>query len=228
MSDSPHVSESPVAVRRAATVAVLADATDGLRVLLLRRAASHVFGAGADVYPGGAVDAADDEMDATPGTDAAFRQAAIRECFEEAGLLVALADGPRVNTAEQARLRRALCANSMDWSHCIEALGVRFAPARLLAFANWTTPVGAPKRYATQFYAVAAPAGQIARADGDETVAAAWVTPTAALAEARAGTRYLMTPTQATLQQLAGFATVADALAGLAGPDENDKADHAD
>ena len=86
MQDTTHP-QPPVAIRQAATVAVLADARDGLRVLLLRRAASHVFGADADVYPGGAVDAADHHE---ASADAAYRRAAIRECFEEAGLLVAL------------------------------------------------------------------------------------------------------------------------------------------
>ena len=213
MQDTTHP-QPPVAIRQAATVAVLADARDGLRVLLLRRAASHVFGADADVYPGGAVDAADHHE---ASADAAYRRAAIRECFEEAGLLVALTAEPAGSAADIAATRAALCAGEIDWRECCCRLALSFEADALVAFAHWTTPAGAPKRYATQFYAVAAPAGQIATADGEETTQAEWVLPSKALAEARAGQRLLMAPTRATLEQLVGFDSVATALAGLNG-----------
>lgn len=216
----PPYPQSSVAIRQAATVAVLADSPHGLCVLLLRRAASHVFGANADVYPGGAVDAADHHG---ASADAAYRRAAIRECFEEAGLLVALTAESAGAPADIAATRSELCAGDIDWHACCRRLELSFDADALVAFAHWTTPAGAPKRYATQFYAVAAPAGQIATADGDETTQAEWVLPGQALAEARAGKRLLMTPTRATLEQLVGFDSVAAALAGLDGNTGGDR-----
>lgn len=208
-------------VRDAATVAVLRDRPGvGLEVLLLRRHQGHVFGAGADVFPGGAVDAADARcarLQRVRGgalTDAAWRVAALRECFEEAGLLIGTpgtAPDPDAIIAQ----RDALNAGHSDWSTVIEALDMRLDLDGPVAFAHWTTPPGAPKRYATQFYAVAAPAGQIARADGRETVAAAWIAPARALAEASANRRQLMPPTRATLERLTRYNDTATALAKL-------------
>lgn len=201
----------PVPIRDAATVAVLRDGLDGgLEVLLLRRDHGHVFGAGADVFPGGAVDADDAELTRDAGlADAPWRMAALRECFEEAGLLFAAG----VAAPEQIMAqRRALNAGQCDWRGVIDALALELDLAAPVAFARWTTPPGPPRRYATRFYALAAPAGQQARADGRETVAAEWVTPAAALAQADAGRRWLMRPTRATLVQLAHYRDTATAL----------------
>lgn len=205
---------APAPIRDAATVAVLRDGPDGgLEVLLLRRHSGHVFGAGADVFPGGAVDIDDVELTRDAGlADAAWRMAALRECFEEAGLLFT-AHAP---TAEQiVDRRRALNAGHCDWRDVIDALALELDLAAPVAFARWTTPPGPPKRYATRFYALAAPRGQHARADGRETVAAEWTAPAAALADADAGRRWLMTPTRATLVQLAHYRDTATALADL-------------
>ncbi|WP_353224423.1 NUDIX hydrolase [Salinisphaera hydrothermalis] len=205
----------PVPIRDAATVAVLRDGRGGgLEVLLLRRHASHVFGAGADVFPGGAVDRDDVELTRDADlTDGPWRMAALRECFEEAGLLCATHDA---KTADQiADQRRALNAGRCDWRDVIDALELELDLSMPVAFARWTTPPGPPKRYATRFYALAAPDEQCAQADGRETVAAEWMAPAAALADADAGRRWLMTPTRATLIQLAHYRDTATALAGL-------------
>lgn len=218
MSQPPHP-HHPVAIRDAATVAVLRDGPRGrLEVLLLRRHHGHVFGAGADVFPGGAVDAADAALArryraGRAFSDAAWRMAAIRECFEEAGLLLAPSS---LAWLRLASLRAALNAGRLDWTEVIDAVGGHIDLAAPIAFARWTTPPGLPKRYATRFYALAAPSGQQATPDGRETVAAEWVAPATALAAADAGRRWLMAPTRATLARLAHYRDTAAALAGLA------------
>lgn len=224
MIESTHL-QAPVTVRDAATVAVLRDRADGgLEVLLLRRHHEHVFGADADVFPGGAVDAADARVAGQPCVrggglvDAAWRMAVLRECFEEAGLLIGTS-GARLDSGAVAAQRGALNAGDRDWSTVIEALGAQLDLHAPVAFACWTTPPGAPKRYATQFYAVAAPAWQIPRPDGRETVAAEWITPDRALAEAGRNQRWLMPPTRATLERLTRYADAATALAALARAD---------
>ena len=216
-------------IRPAATVAVLRDGDDGLQVLLLRRGADLVFGPGAHVYPGGALDAADrapetmtgylmDSASATtagPHGDRAYRIAAIRECFEEAGLLVACVDAVP-DAAERQRLRADLNAGRADWPQTVARLGVAFAADALIYFDAWQTPPGAPKRYATRFFAVRAPSGQSAAADGHETDRVFWARPADAVVRDAAGQLKLMTPTRATLAALARYADVDSALAGLA------------
>lgn len=219
MNESTHANDR-VMVREAATLALLRDADDGLEVLLLRRHSGHVFGANACVFPGGACDAGDSQaLDmAETGTalaDATYRVAAIRECFEEAGLLVALT-GPLPDVDERSRLRRALNAAELSWRELLAQAGLQMALEPLVAFAAWTTPVGAPKRYATRFFAAIAPADQMAEADGAETVSARWVRPAEALIDADTGRRHLMRPTRATLETLTQFEDAQSALAGLA------------
>lgn len=206
-------------VRDAATLALLRDGPCGLEVLLLRRHPGHVFAANAYVFPGGACDAAD--VDALPpdthdpSGDTRFRVAAIRECFEEAGLLAATR-GALPAEPDRKRLRDALNASRLGWATFLAESGLSMAIDELVFFADWTTPVGAPKRYATRFYAARAPSDQIAEADGSETVSARWVRPAEALIEAGAGRRHLMRPTRESLRTLAGFVDVSSALAGLA------------
>ncbi|MGN8159319.1 NUDIX hydrolase [Salinisphaera sp. RV14] len=218
MTQAPHPHDS-VAIRNAATVAVLRDGRQGrLEVLLLRRHHGHVFGAGADVFPGGAVDAADtalaERCRAGCGLpDAAWRMAGLRECFEEAGLLFT---ATALDAARVAAERIALNAGRRAWADVVDALALDLDLTAPVAFAHWTTPPGPPKRYATRFYALAAPVDQPARADGGETVAADWVAPAVALADADAGRRWLMTPTRATLARLTHYRNTVAALAGLA------------
>lgn len=220
MKQRPN-SRQPVAIRDAATVVVMRDGAGGnLEVLLLRRNDSLVFAGGADVFPGGSV--AGDDGGAMPGLnvngaslgDAAWRMAALRECFEEAGLLFDVRNitcDPR----QVAIQRQALNAGEQSWPGVLKTLDVEVDLTSLVAFSQWTTPPGFPRRFATRFYALVAPEGQQARPDGQEMVAADWVTPTRALAEAGAGQRRLMIPTRATLEQLDGYANTAAALKGL-------------
>lgn len=214
------------AIRDAATVVLLRDGDAGLEVLLLRRHGGHVFGANAHVFPGGAVDTADADArlsdrctTVAPSADEqplAYRMAGIRECFEEAGVLVGCDIQSDASLARISAERDALNAGTDDWQQVAERLDLRFQPDRLVYFAYWLTPRGAPRRYATRFFVAAAPDGQTAMADGRETTRLDWLAPHQALARQSAGDISLMPPTQVTLQQLCDYKDTDAALAGLA------------
>ncbi|MES1928599.1 NUDIX hydrolase [Salinisphaera dokdonensis CL-ES53] len=219
-----------VVVREAATTVLLRDAAqrgpDQLEVLLLRRHASHVFGANAYVFPGGAIDEADSdtalaarcisgtEQAATAGGSVglAASMAAIRECFEEAGLLVGCV--ARGDESQRDALRVALNDQTRAWADVAAVLDLRFTLDDLRYFAHWTTPAGPPKRYSTRFFAAAAPDGE-ALCDGHETTHVWWASPAEAVTAHDRGEITLMTPTRATLETLRNYDNVDDALAGL-------------
>ncbi len=222
---------SEVTVRRAATVALLRDAPDGLQVFLLRRHPNHVFGASAYVYPGGALDTADADLrlHARYGADcAAAARAALgaddalaywvagaRECFEEAGVLVGCDIGRPPSGADLAAARDDLNAGTLAWVDLAERLDLRFNTQQLQYFAHWTTPAGPPKRYSTRFFAARMPGSQKAIPDGLETTHGQWLRPQQALQRQRNGDIQLMHPTQATLELLAGFTDADTALSDL-------------
>ncbi len=190
------------AIRQAATVVVLRqhDAMQ-MQVLLLRRnARAGDIHAGACVFPGGALDAADrlahahcsglSDADASrrmklPEGGLDFHVAALRECFEEAGLLYAQGHGGGAMSAghhgQLAQLRAALNRGEINLAQLCEQAGLQLAPHSLLYFSHWLTPPGVPKRYDTRFFIARAPDQQIASHDNQETVQQLWVTPEEAL-----------------------------------------------
>lgn len=222
----------PVPVRPAATLLVVRDGDGGsLEVLMLRRSLSAVFMAGAYVFPGGAVDPHDLESaarqlctgrsdasaSATLGVDSgglAWWVAAVRECFEEAGILLAL-DG-RGGTAEihgaqaverVARHRSALRSGATTLVDIFAAEGFRIPAGALHYFAHWITPEGESRRYDTRFFATRAPGGQVPEHDGVEAISDLWIRPADALARHEAGEMELFLPTVRTLQTVARFST---------------------
>ncbi|MFO1325953.1 MAG: MBL fold metallo-hydrolase [Rubrivivax sp.] len=226
-------SPSPAArVRAAASLIVLRDSDQGPQVLLLRRAEKPGDqNSGAVVFPGGLLDDADrGHYDRCDGLDDAaasarlglpehglhYAVAAVRECFEEAGLLFAHdAAGAMVqldgrDAAALAALRHALHAGELGMDAVCDRLGVRLAMGELAYHSHWITPLGMPKIFDTRFFVARAPQGQTARHDTTETVELLWLTPAQALDKAR-GFK-LMNVTQRTLQQLAAFPTVQAAL----------------
>lgn len=207
---------------------------------MLRRRPSSVFAGGASVFPGGAVDAADrmgvDEL--CPGlTDArasailgvaagglAFWVAAIRECFEEAGLLIARhretgapLHGSDPALAERlARGRERVAAGEVGLADLAREEELVLDAASMHYFAHWITPDGAPRRYDTRFFVAAAPSGQVPVHDARETVACEWIEPAEALARNERGEIALVWPTLRSLQAISRFGTAAELLEAVA------------
>ena len=195
---------------------------------MLRRNLRSKFVAGAYVFPGGAVDADDrgaPVTDLIEGLDAAaadallgvasgalgFWVAAIRESFEEAGVLLArdAASGVTVEpglVAELAPARPVVAAGDRSFADLVRQHGLALDAGALRVFAHWITPEPAPRRYDTWFFVAPAPFGHAYEHDFDETVASEWVRPADALDRARRGEFELIYPTFRSLQAIAGFA----------------------
>lgn len=234
-----------VPVRDAATVMLVRDDDDGeLEVCMLQRRLQSEFVAGAFVFPGGAVDANDGEaachshccgrtdIDASTqlGVESnglAFWVAAIRESFEECGLLPAYTvDGEALRFDDPAvagrfvQHRHAVDSGEQTLASICETEGLMLAVDTMHYFGRWITPPGAPRRYDTRFFVAPAPTGQNPAHDDHEVIASRWVSPHAALAQHRAGGFVMLPPTVASLKQLSRFATAAEALAGAAAATE--------
>lgn len=234
------VDPSSPPIRPAATVMVVRDGPDPvapLEVLMVRRNLRSDFVGGAYVFPGGGVDPGDrtpelwgrcagrDDAVASAllGVDSgglAYWVAALRECFEEAGLLLAydplgellsLAD-PAVE-GRFAHLRAELNAGRLGFGELCRRQGLRLATDRLHYFAHWITPEGAPRRYDTRFFVTAAPPDQSPAHDAAETVADVWIRPAEALRSHREGEIQLIFPTIRMLQAIGRFATCEGLLA---------------
>ncbi len=211
------------AIRPAATLALVRDAERGLEVLLLQRTWKAAFLPGYFVFPGGAVDTRDPQVRACASgrDDAAVSQtlsldeggadymiAALRECLEEAGLLVALDEQGRPLPAAHPILgegREALRRGETSFRALCERHGLSLPLDRLAYVGHWVTPPGAPRRFDTRFFVALAPPGQSASHDGSETIAHAWLTPAEVLADHRHGRLALGYPTLRTLRLLAEF-----------------------
>ncbi len=227
-------------MRDAATVLILAERPD-LQVLMLRRNARSVFVGDMWVFPGGAVDPADAtaEADALVAglTDAeasrqldvgsggiAFWVAALRETFEEAGLLLGHPVGRQGSRAEiGARLLQhqdAVNRGDLDFIDLVRSEALVLDGAGVHYVSRWITPAGPPRRYDTRFFVTAMPPGQVAVHDDDEAVHHEWVRAADAVAANAAGDMPMLTPTVAMLGRLARFASLDAAMgsAAAAGP----------
>ncbi|MEJ8825532.1 NUDIX domain-containing protein [Variovorax humicola] len=232
-SPASQPSPTPRPIRAASTLLVLRDANDGLEVLLLRRAEkANDQNSGASVFPGGMLDAHDRSLHglcaglddaaasarlsvAAAGLD--YYAAAVRECFEEAGILFASdADGRLVELGglppeELAAMRNAAAQGTDALIAMCEGKRWRLAADRLAYFSHWLTPPGMPRRFDTRFFVALMPHAQVASEDGSETVEHMWLRPADALAPER-GLK-LMNVTRRILQQLSGFERASDCLA---------------
>lgn len=175
------------------------------------RHAAAGFAGGALVFPGGKVDPADARLGAREPHDAATirKIAAIRETYEEAGILMARAAGSPglVSHHELAELPRP----SPALEAMLDSGRIVLATDALVPFAHWITPKDRPKRFDTWFFLAAAP-DQVARHDGREAVDVRWVSPLAALRDADAGTFSVVFATRMNLAKLGRSTTVAQAL----------------
>lgn len=201
----------------AATILLVRDG-NGLEVLMVERHHEIDFASGALVFPGGKLAAEDsdpawaDHVDgAYDDAERAFRIAAIREAFEESGLLLArtrAARGPRapfvgpllVEPLEP--LRPDINAGKVSFLKTIADAGLVLALDALTPYAHWITPKGMKKRFDTRFYIAAAPAEQEALCDGGETVDATWIAPGEALAACREKRRTIIFPTRLNIEML--------------------------
>jgi len=223
--------------RPAATLVIVRDASPGMEVLLLLRAERGDHNSGAWVFPGGLVDAADRDAHACcSGLDDAtasarlhlpqggldYPLAALRECFEECGLLFADdTEGVPLGAEAVARLqpsRMSLHRGEQTLVAFCAENRLRLAVDRLAYLSNWLTPLGRAKRFDARFFIAEAPAGQPALHDGVEMTAHRWMRPADALAQGDA--LKLMGPTRATLQTLAGFDSARAAMNWARSPRE--------
>ena len=227
--------------RPAATVAIVRDGDEnrGIEVLLCRRAERGDHNSGAWVFPGGLVDRADraahgvcaglDDMQASaalglPEGGLDYYIAALRESFEEAGLLIAVDANDRtveLDEAEERRLatwREPLNRGERSIGEFCAHAGVRLAVDRLVYLSHWLTPIGRAKRFDTRFFIAAAPPAQAGTHDGSEMVEQQWLRPADAIA--RSENLKLMNPTRHTLAIIQRHATVAELLAWARKPRE--------
>jgi 8-oxo-dGTP pyrophosphatase MutT (NUDIX family) len=203
------MADDDVPIRPAATVMLLRDTAEGLEVFMLRRTNAAVFAGGMYVFPGGKVDPSDGEG------DEGFVVAAIRECYEECGVLLAVdPQGRMVDDGHPALAHReAVYDGSVDVRALAADHGLRLATDQLVWMSHWITPKGeATRRFDTRFYVAASPMGQSSHHDDSETVASMWVRPADAITAFEAGELQLMPPTITNLRFLEACATVADAM----------------
>ncbi len=226
----------PVVPRDSSTVIVLRDGAGSLEVFMLERHIQSDFAGGAYVFPGGKIDDSDrdpalaglvdgwEELAARAGEDPdlvrALAVCAIRETFEEAGILLARHDDGtpvRLDDAAWAERRRAVAAREVTAATLAKETGIRYAADLLRFWQRWVTPVFAPRRYDTRFFVAAMPSGQMPLHDDVETTDSTWVQPADAIARGRSGKLVIIFPTRKTLESLEGLETTAavfDAAAG--------------
>jgi 8-oxo-dGTP pyrophosphatase MutT (NUDIX family) len=217
----------------AATLIVLRDGSQGLEVLMLRRAEkANDQNSGASVFPGGVIDAHDrglhgfcnglddgaaSERLGVPEGGLDYYAAAIRECFEEAGVLFATDGAGQIVALDKlppdqlATMRHAAEQGTDALLSLCEQHGWKLATDRLAYFSHWLTPPGMPRRFDTRFFLAAMPEVQSVRPDGRETIEHMWLRPAEAVAPAR-GLK-LMNVTRRILEGLAQFDSVAGLMA---------------
>lgn len=216
---------SPVTPRPASAVVLVRQrAGGGIEVFMVRRHIHSEFVPDAFVFPGGSVKPADIEAERDPAVSApvasvatalgtGFRVAALRECFEEAGVLIARR-GPAALSIEQsdvprfAAYRDALANDKLTLADLAAREGLTLATDELLHWAHWITPLTFPKRFDTHFFLTEMPAGQEAAHDELETTAGTWVSPEEALARYEVGDFTLVFATIHQLRALSGLASV--------------------
>ena len=221
-----------IPLRPAATIVVIREQNDVLEILMLRRSSRAAAASGAHVFPGGGVDAADTEVVrrqlgsglgassanrrlALEGGALHFYGAALRELFEEAGLLVAIDRAGRpLDVAEERResWREDVSSGRLTWPDLLEREGLRLAWGEMRYWAHWVTPEGRPRRFDTRFFVAAAPPGQVARADGGEIVDLAWTSASEALRRYETGQWSMLVPTVHTLRVLASMRRIDEVM----------------
>ena len=229
MSNAEHDGTRPV--KDASTVMVVRDSEAGPEVFVARRVKGMAFAGGMTVFPGGGVDAADDDPDlAWTGPapqwwadrlgceESRARRlvcAAARETFEECGVLLAdhLDGSPVADAGRYHGARADLEAHELTFSHFLSTEELSLAAGRLRPFDHWITPAVEPRRYDTRFFLAALPNGQEPDDQTTEVDLTMWARPTDLLDDFRSGRSMLLPPTWVQLHNLSAFDDVASALA---------------
>lgn len=213
-----------------ATVLLLREGRAGMEVFMQRRPAEISAFAGALVFPGGKV-APGDGAEALlahcrgaaqlDGQQRVSRVAAVREAFEESGVLLAAPAGSAepISAERQTELlsyRQPLEAGLIDMLALCRAAGLELLLDRLVPFAHWITPPGAPRIFDTRFFLAPLPSGQQTHCDSGETLENCWLTPRAAITAAERGAFNILFPTRMTLLKLARYRHLDDALSRVA------------
>ncbi|MGV8997929.1 MAG: NUDIX hydrolase [Parvibaculaceae bacterium] len=210
----------------AATILLVRDGAAGLEVFMVVRHHKIDSFSGALVFPGGKVDKGDTHdnvrtrIDGAEGLDDwefSMRVAAIREAYEECGVLLARDErtGALVNAAKLTALepmRDALNKGEITIGELMEKGAMRLAADLLTPFAHWITPNLMPKRFDTRFYLAAAPEDHLAVHDGSESVDSVWIRPEDAMAENEAGTKTIIFPTRMNVLKLGRSPNIAHAI----------------
>ncbi len=232
----------PATPSPAATLMLLRSGHRGLEVLLLKRGARTRFIPGAYVFPGGRVDPEDASphhlafvekssmkgapalMEVTPGEPPpmAFVIAALRETFEETGILLDAASEiprsvPMKGREPGSLMRQELHQGRLEFSSVLDRLEATLGVERITYVGHWTTPVQERYRYDTRFFASEVPSTCAAYPDGVEMVESLWLTPSEALDRNRQGLLPLVIPTMVTLESLAPFDSPGAAIQALGG-----------
>jgi 8-oxo-dGTP pyrophosphatase MutT (NUDIX family) len=232
----------PSIPRPAATIVLMRDAPEGLEVLLMRRNRTAGFVPGAYVFPGGRVDTSDASPDIVARLDGltsddasvrlglregrpaaiAYYLAAVREAFEETGILLGrtpegappttAADDPAIDA-----VRDLVMEDRLAFASALDRLGCRIDGSALEYLAHWITPEVEPRRYDTRFFAARVPPATTAIVDPREMTDAVWLAPSLALRRNRQASLPMVFPTLKTLEQLAAYRNVDAALDDLAG-----------
>ena len=235
------VKPTPVVPAPAATLVLLRDkAAGGIEILLIQRHRASKFAAGDYVFPGGKIEVDDNPDDAArwcagldvenaarvlgvadgPRAALGYWVGAIREAFEEVGVLLAIDEtgrAPRIDPARLADYRDACQRDNRAFWDMVRAERLTLTTDRLAYFAHWITPEENPIRFDVRFFAAPMPEGQTAEADEREIVGVRWLSPREAFDAQTRGEISLRRPTVANLRIFNDAASVAEALARLAG-----------
>ena len=209
-----------IPIRDAATVVLLRDGAVGVEAWMLTRVQQMVFAAGMSVFPGGRVDDADADLPFAPGAAdgvaarfgcdeaqaRALLGAAVRETFEETGVLLT------APAADLSGARADVELGRVPFGDLLRFNGLTIDAGALRPWARWITPPGEVRRYDTRFFVGALPDGADARNVTSESSAAAWIGVGEALEQLQRGDRGMLPPTMATLASLVRFTTVAGVL----------------
>lgn len=221
------MSENSAPLVAAATVLLVRKADPQLQVFMVVRHHQIDFASGALVFPGGKLEQADGDERLIPfigGIDVAkdelraFRVAAIREAFEECGVLLARAKGEKslVSAARLKQLedkwREKLAKDQSSILDMVVAENLELAADLMLPYSHWLTPQFVKRRFDTWFFIAEAPADHVAVHDGHESVDSVWISPAQALADLAAGKRTIIYPTRLNLMLLDQSKSVAQAL----------------